>query len=129
MNVIDAFLMATAWAYLGCLSFTILGRPPMANIKKEFQGLFYTFAWIILLFSSIDIFPQYIYAVLGVVYSFASVGSFIGWPQAWMSYWTNDPERGSAPGQIGMACWDLALAVCFFMKLPLTYWLMGAFPG
>ena len=118
MNVVDAFLMATAWAYLGCLMLTIFGKPPMANFKKEYQGVFYIFAWIILIIASFDVFPEFVYTFLGYVYSFASVGSFIGWP-VWMAYWTNDPEGGSAAGQIGMAFWDLAIAVFCFMKFTL----------
>lgn len=116
MNFIDAFLMATAWAYFGCLIFTILGKPPMANIKKALQGLFYVFACIIFITASVDIFPPYIYAVLGVLYGIAAIGSFIGWPQIWMAYWTSCPEGGSAAGQIGMAFWDLMIAVFCFMK-------------
>lgn len=119
MEFIDAFLMATGWAYLGCLIFTIFGKPPMANFKKRLQGLFYIFGCTIFIAASRDIFPQYVYFLLGVVYSFATIGSFIGWPQVWMAYWTIDPEKGSAAGQIGMAFWDLAIAVFCFMKFTL----------
>ena len=119
MEFIDAFLMATAWAYFGCLILTSLGKPPMANIKAEFQGLFYIFAWIIFMLSSVDAFPKYVYALLGVVYCFGSIGSFIGWPQVWMAYWTSDPKGGSAAAQIGMSFWDLMIAVFCFMKLTL----------
>ena len=116
MEFIDAFLLATAFAYFGCLIFTWLGKPPMANINELLQSVFYTLACMIFMLSSIDFFPQYVYAVLGVVYGIASVGSFIGYPQVWMAYWTSDPEKGSAAGQTGMAFYDLALAICFFMK-------------
>lgn len=119
LEFIDAFLLATAWAYFGCLIFTILGKPPMANIKKEYQGVFYTFAWITLMVASLDVFPRFVYAFLGVVYGIVTIGSFIGWPQVWMAYWTSDPEKGSAAGQIGMAFWDLAIAVFCFMKFTL----------
>lgn len=119
MEFVNAFLMATAWAYLGCLIFTILGKPPMANIKEELQSLFYALAWIIFILSSIDVFPQYVYVFLGVGYGFASIGSFIGYPQIWMVYWREYPEQGSDAGQIGMAFWDLMIAVFFFMKLTL----------
>lgn len=119
MELIDAFLLATSWAYFGCLIFTILEKPPMANIKDAHQGIFYAFACIIFMLSSVDVFPQYIYAVLGPVYGFASIGSFLGWPQVWMAYWTSDPEEGSAAEQIGMAFWDLTIALFFFMKFTL----------
>ena len=119
MEFVDSFLLATAWAYFGCLIFTGLGKPPMANVGAELQGLFYTFACMIFLLSSIDFFPQYVYAVLGAVYGFGSIGSFIGWPQVWMAYWTSDPEGGSAAGQIGMAFWDIMIAVFCFMKVAL----------
>jgi len=116
MNVVDAFLMATGWAYLGCLILTIFEKPPMANFKKRHQGLFYIFACTIFIAASRDIFPQYVYFLLGIVWSFATVGSFIGWPQAWMAYRPSPPEQGSAPGQIGMAFWEPAIAVFCFMK-------------
>lgn len=116
MNAIDAFMKATAWAYFGCVFLTILGRPPLAFIRADLQGVIYALFFITFRFASLDAFPQYIYAVLGVVYGFAAIGSFIGFPQVWMAYWTGAPEGGSAAGQIGMAAWDLALAICCFMK-------------
>ena len=117
MEFIDAFLMATAWAYFGCVILTILGKPPMANIRKELQGIFYFFACLIFQAASVDIFPQYIYSILGIVYSIASLGSFIGYPQVWAAYWKENPEQGSDAAQIGMATWDLAIGVFCFMKL------------
>lgn len=116
MAFIDAFLLATAGSYFWCLILTFLGKPPMANISLEFQGVFYLLAWIVFMFSSVDAFPQYVYAVLGFVYCFACIGSFIGFPQVWMAYWTSAPEGGSAAGQIGMSFWDLAIAIFCFMK-------------
>ncbi|GAG83967.1 unnamed protein product [marine sediment metagenome] len=55
-----------------------------------------------------------IYFILGIFYSFATVSSFIGWPQKWMAYWKTDPHEGSDTAQIAMALWDLALATAFF---------------
>ena len=116
MNAIDAFLKATAWAYFGCALLTILGRPPLAFIRADLQGVIYALFFITLMLSSIDILPQYVYSFLGAVYGIVAVVSFLGWPQVWMAYWTGAPEKGSAAGQIGMAFWDLAIAVCCFMK-------------
>jgi len=116
MNFIDSFLKSTSWAYFGCLILTLLGRPPLASIRADFQGVIYTLFFITLMLSSINIFPQYVYSFLGAVYGIVAVVSFLGWPQVWMAYWTSAPEGGSAAGQIGMAAWDLALAICCFMK-------------
>jgi len=116
MKFIDSFLLATAMAYLGCLVFTLRGKPPMVSIKPWLQGLFYVFAFMIFTAAGLDVFPQYVYAVLGVVYGIASVGSFIGYPQIWAAYWKEHPYQGSDAGQIGMAFWDLAIAVFCFMK-------------
>lgn len=116
MAFIDAFLKSTAFSYLGCLILTVLGRPPLAFIRADLQGVIYILFFITLMLSSIGVFPQYVYAFLGAVYGIVAVVSFLGWPQVWMAYWTSAPEGGSAAGQIGMAFWDLVLAICFFMK-------------
>ena len=114
MNYINAFLAATAYAYLACAVYTVLNRPPLRDMSKTSQLVFYLAACGV--FLSITVFPCpfAVYYVLGVLYGFAALGSFIGYPQRWMAYWLPDPMKGSAAGQIGMAAWDLAIAVACF---------------
>ena len=116
MNCINAFLAATAYAYLACAVYTILGRPAMRDMSKISQLVFYLAACgVFLVVSSIPC-PSLVYYALGVLYGFAALGSFIGYPQRWMAYWLPDPETGSAAGQIFMSIWDLAIAVsCFIL--------------
>ena len=114
MNCINAFLAATAYAYLACAVYTILDRPALRGISKVNQLIFYLVAFCVFMLVSAVPCPPVAYYALGVLYSFASLGSFIGYPQRWMAYWIPDPMKGSAAGQIGMAAWDLAIAVTCF---------------
>jgi len=68
---------------------------------------------VVFVFVSINPLVNWLNSLLGVAYSFACVASFTG-VQKWKAYWTSAPNMGSAAGQIGMAAWDLALAICFF---------------
>lgn len=114
MQLHNAFLLATAFAYLACIVYTIQGKPPLVGVSEEVQMAFYLIAFGVLTFATMYTFPSWLNLVLGVVYSFGCAGSFIGWPQRWKAYWTFTPDLGSAAQQVMMAMWDLALAVCFF---------------
>lgn len=115
MILIKAFLMATAFAYAACYAYTLRGRPPLVGIGRSIQAFSY-FA-VSLIFVLVCLFPHpwFVDYLLGGVYGFAAMGSFIGWPQRWAAYWKLDPEEGSDAGQIGMALWDLAISVSFFV--------------
>lgn len=115
MQLINAFLGATAFAYLACFIYTIMGKPPLVGVSDITQMAFYGIAFVVFSFVSLNPGIIELNLFLGVCYSFACVGSFIGWPQRWKAYWTSAPNMGSAAGQIGMAVWDLAIAVCFFI--------------
>ena len=113
MILTDAFILDSAVSYLACTVFSFLGRPAMDDMTAARQGLAYACLFCLLVLSlriSILNLP------LGFIYCFAAVGSFMGWPQIWMSYWKVDPNAGSGVQQVGMAAWDLLLAVAFFMK-------------
>lgn len=113
MNLIEAFLNATAFAYLAASLYAFLGRPALDGIQANRQGIIYLLpSTIIYLSTKIEI--SIVYFILGIIYSFATIGSFIGFPQKWMAYWKKDPNEGSDIGQIGMSFWDLALAITFF---------------
>ena len=113
MNLIYAFLNATAFAYLALSLFSIIGRPAINGIQKNQQAIIYAILFcIIYLSAKISISP--IYYVLGIIYSFATISSFIGYPAIWMAYWKKIPSEGSDAGQIGMALWDLTLSISFF---------------
>ena len=117
MDPLRAFLVATAFAYLACLAYTLMGKPALANFPKNIQGLFYALAFVMFLVTALYSIPREIYWILGAVYGFAAVGSFIGYPQVWMAYWTTNPRGSSAASAVGMAFWDLAIAVVFFMLI------------
>lgn len=114
MILVQAFLLATAWCYLAAAFYTMLGKPAMVDIDKRIQISFYFFAFFALLFISYLPSIKILNHILGIIYGFGAVGSFIGWPQKWMAYWTLNPKLGSDAGQIGMAFWDLALSTSFF---------------
>lgn len=113
MNLVLAFIFATAWAYLACLIYTLLGKPPLVNIDTRLQVTFYLCAFGVFLYVSYYPYIMILNLLLGVLYGFTTIGSFIGWPQRWAAYWKENPEKGSDAGQIGMALWDLALSVAF----------------
>ncbi len=113
MILVRAFIFATAWAYLACAFYTMLGRPPMVDVAIQLQNAFYLCAFAVFLYVYYNPSVWILNLLLGVLYGFAAMGSFIGYPQRWAAYWKDDPEKGSAAGQIGMALWDLALAVAF----------------
>ena len=115
MDCINAFLLATAYAYLACAVYTVLNKPPLRDMSKVDQLVFYLVACgVFMIVSSLPC-PALIYYALGVLYGFAALGSFIGYPQRWMAYWLPTPETGSAAGQVMMSAWDLMIAVALFM--------------
>ena len=115
MNYIYAYLTASAYAYLACAVYTVLGYPPLRDMTKINQLIFYVAAFGV--FNAVIALPcpSLVYYVLGAFYGFAALGSFIGYPQRWMAYWLPVPEEGSAAGQTMMACWDLGIAVAFLL--------------
>jgi hypothetical protein len=114
MDVLNAFLVATAFCYFAAFIMTCIGKPPLARIGKKEQSLMYIVLSVLILVVSLGYSPVWINFMLGLFYSFACVASFIGWPQIWNAYWTNNPSGSSATGQVLMAFWDLALAMIFF---------------
>jgi len=119
MEFVDAFLLATAFAYFACLFCTLMGKSPLIGVDDKVQGILYGLASVIFVVVSIGPSISTLNFILGVFYGFSAVGSFIGWPQQWSAFWEDDPEEGSAAGQIGMAFWDLVIAICCFMKFTL----------
>jgi hypothetical protein len=113
MILIYSFLTATAFCYLAAAIYSYLGKPALKGIQKIRQGLLYCLICAIILLS-MEINLSIAYFTLGILYSFATVSSFIGWPQIWLAHWKKDPNEGSDTAQIGMAFWDLALSVAFF---------------
>jgi len=113
MNLVCAFIAATALAYLACAVYTALGKPPMVEVDVRVQMVFYLFAFAVFLYVSYNPRVRILNCILGVFYGFGAVGSFIGYPQRWSAYWKDDPEGGNAAGQTFMSAWDLALAVIF----------------
>jgi len=112
LNLVCAFIEATAWAYLACAVYTFLGKPVLVSRDTRLQGAVYLGLFAVLLYVSQNLGIRILNTILGIFYVFSTVASFIGL-QRWAAYWKDDPEEGSAAGQIGMAYWDLALAVAF----------------
>jgi len=114
MNLIDAFLTATAFVYLVAALYAFLGRPSLVGMQASRQAL--VFVGLFCLFVLSDRIPLLNFP-MGIIYCVSTGSSFIGWPQVWFSYWKVDSEmEGSGAQQVGMAAWDLLLAVAFFMK-------------
>lgn len=113
MNLIEAFLNATAFAYLAAALYSFLGKPALDKIQYSRQGIIYVIIFGAI-YLSMKVNISLIYFILGILYSLATVSSFIGWPQKWMAYWKKKPREGSDTAQIGMALWDLTLATTFF---------------
>lgn len=113
MIFIRAFIFATAWAYLICAIYASIGKPPLVDIDTRLQTAFYLCAFGVFIYISYNLGTWIMNLILGIFYSFGAMGSFIGYPQKWAAYWKSKPEEGSDAGQVGMALWDLALAVAF----------------
>jgi len=113
MNLNMAFLVATAFCYLSAFFLTYLGKPPMKDNSIQMQTM-YMFCFITILYSAYNPNNVYLNIFMGLFYSFASVGSYIGYPQIWNAYWKNNPEEGSATGQVIMALWNLAISMIYF---------------
>ena len=116
MNLVLAFIFATAWAYLACAVYTVLGKPPLVGIDTRLQGVFYLLAFSVLFYVSQNPGIWILNKALGIFYAFATVASFTG-IQKWATYWKDDPSKGSGALQIGMSFWDLALAVYFLSQV------------
>lgn len=112
MNLDSAFTLATAFSYLAAAVYAALGKPAMVDFPTRLQGAFYFGLFVVLLYVSYNPGIWILNLILGVFYSFATVASFTGL-QKWMAYWKDDPKKGSGALQVGMAYWDLALAVDF----------------
>ena len=110
MDLINAFLFATAAAYVAAALFSLLGKPPQQGVPPQIQFFIYIGLGSLLVLSAGGTLPPLFIGALGWLYGFLSVASCIGWPQKWYAYWKNTPEDGSAVGQIAMGFWDLAIA-------------------
>ena len=114
MELVASFLLATSFAYLVAALFALNGRPALVSPSDNIQVVFYLVLGVIIFY--VALFPVNIIlkVVLGVFYSFSAVSSFMGYPQIWRAYWKSAPDTSSGAQAVGMALWDLALAVAFF---------------
>ena len=115
MSLVEAFLFATAAAYMAAALFSLLGKPPQQDIPPSIQSAIYIVLGSALIASVTRLFSPLTLLAFASFYGFLSVSSFIGWPQKWYAYWKDTPEDGSAAGQIAMGFWDLAVSVCIFL--------------
>ncbi len=115
MTPLEAFLLATAAAYLAAALFSLLGKPPQQDVPPQIQFFIYIGLGSLLVLSVGGTLPPLFVTALGVLYGFLSVASFLGL-QKWYAYWKPDPGFGSAAGQIAMGVWDLALATVLISK-------------
>ena len=114
MNLINAFLVSTAFCYFFAFVMVWMGYPALNGPSKLEQSMLYLVSFSAILI--VAFYPDVIWLnfLLGLFYCFATGGSFIGYPQVWNAYWTSNPGGGSAIAQVGMAFWNLALATIFF---------------
>lgn len=104
MNFVDSFILATAFSYLAAFSLPIQFEKKMSPIT---QRIIYLILWTILILAVtfFDTYPR-LWVLLGIPYSFIAVYCF-GGGQDW----------GSTGHNLLMTAWDLAMAICCFMKL------------
>jgi len=114
MDLVKSFLLATSFAYLAASIFSLKGKPALVGINKNVQAVFYLVLGGIVFY--VALFPtNTIFKIgLGIFYSLSTVSSFIGYPQIWRAYWKSAPDASSGSQAVGMAFWDLVLAVIFF---------------
>ncbi len=116
MTPLEAFLLATAAAYMAAALFSLLGKPAQQDVPPTMQFAIYLGLGCLLILSVSGTLPPLFVGALGWFYGFLSVSSFIGWPQKWFAYWKDRPHDGSDMAQIGMGFWDLALATALIYQ-------------
>ncbi|MEE9316515.1 MAG: hypothetical protein V3U97_05340 [bacterium] len=109
-----SFLLATSFAYLAASIFSLKGKPALVGLNKNAQAVFYLVIGGILFYLALFPVNMFLKIGLGIFYSFSTVSSFTGYPQIWRAYWKSAPDTSSGSQAVGMAFWDLALAVAFF---------------
>ena len=114
MNLVTAFLLATSLAYLAASILSLKGRPALVGLNKSVQAVFYLVLGGMVFYVALFPVNTIMNIGLGIFYSFSTVSSFIGYPQIWRAYWKSAPDTSSGSQAVGMAFWDLALAVAFF---------------
>jgi Ca2+/Na+ antiporter len=104
MNLVDSFLLVTAFSYLAALILPIQFEKKMSLLAQKIMYLIL----FVVLFMAVAYFNTYprLWVLLGVPYSFIAVYCF-GGGQDW----------GSPNNNIVMAIWDLIIAICCLMKL------------
>ena len=108
MNVVDAFLLASGIAYI-CAA--LLPNPSTQYTKKlELPGFLILGALMILNVIILD-FPLF-WLLLGILSVLDCVVSYLGYIK-WNVLWKEEPSDAA---QMAMWAWDLAIAVCCFMK-------------
>jgi len=114
MDEVTSFLLATSFAYLAASIFSLKGKPALVGFNKNAQAVFYLVLGGIVFYVALFPVHELWKIALGMFYSFSTVSSFIGYPQIWRAYWKSAPDTSSGSQAVGMALWDLALAVAFF---------------
>jgi len=75
MDIAIAFLKATAFAYVSCAIFTLLGKPVMARSKKMQQFFYYVFASAIIYYVTINPEVKVLNFFLGTLYSLTTIST------------------------------------------------------
>ena len=107
-------MLATSFAYLAASIFSLKGKPALVDLNKNAQAVFYLVLGGIVFYMALFPVNALLKIGLGIFYSFSTVASFIGYPQIWRAYWKSAPDTSSGSQAVGMAFWNLALAVAFF---------------
>jgi len=114
MDLVESFLLATSFAYLAASIFSLKGKPALVGLNKNVQAVFYLVLGGIIYYVTLFQVNTLLKIALGIFYSFSTVSSFIGYPQIWRAYWKSAPDTSSGSQAVGMALWNLVLAVVFF---------------
>jgi len=114
MDLVASFLLATSLAYLIAALYALKGKPALVYPSNNVQVVFYLVLGGIIFYVALFPVDIILKVVLGVFYSCSAVSSFIGFPQIWRAYWKSAPDTSSGAQAVGMAFWDLVLALAFF---------------
>ncbi len=114
MDLVGSFLLATSFAYLAASIFSLKGKPALVGLNKNAQAVIFLLLGGIVFYMALFPVNTVLKIGLGIFYSFSTVSSFIGYPQIWRAYWKSAPDTSSGSQAVGMAFWDLVLAVVFF---------------
>ena len=116
MNLVDAFLLVSGVAYLVAV---LLPKPivKVPNLSGLLENCIFLFFGLSILLNLAVYDQEYVWVALGIMETVNCGLTFLG-HQQWNVLWKTE---ASDAAQIAMWAWDLAIAVCCFMKIGFTF--------